>query len=553
MVAINNVTDLTITHGVAVVTLDYPPVNALSPAVLEGMFEAITTALDDSKVAGILLTCDGRTFIAGADLKSLGKVQPKVDFFDLQARIETAAKPTVAALHGTALGGGLEVALTFHYRVAVPSARMGLPEVTLGLLPGGGGTQRLTRIVGAGAALDMLTTGRQVDATEALRLGLVDHLVPEDDLRGGALAYVRELIAAGAAPKRVRDLEGAIQADRDDPGLFDRFRAEHARRLRGLDAPQAIVRCVEAAVCLSFDEGLAVERREFGKLLHGPQSAALRHLFAAERAAQKIPDLAADAPPPALRTIGIVGNGELAAALSKRAAKAGYAVVESDGADLVILAAAPGDWVARLDTTLRPDTLIAITDGLENLDALPNRHPDRLLGLGFARPPHRLLEIVRGAATHPAALATAMQLAKKLGKAAVVTRPTGIASPLATILHRQVQGLAGAHAALMEFGFTEDVGGEDGGVPAADTLKRVLYPVVNEAARLLEQGIAARASDIDLAAVTGLGWPAHQGGPLFHADLIGLATVVAGLEAMGIAPTPLLLKLASAGRTFTGS
>ena len=200
MTAINEGTTLTIEDGIAVVTLDFPPVNAMSPALMDGLYDALMAALADDAAKAIVLICAGRTFIAGADLKSLGKVQPKVDFFALQDSIENSPKPTVAALHGTALGGGMETALTFHYRIAVPSARMGLPEVTLGLLPGGGGTQRLPRITGAEAALDLLISGRQVGAKEALGIGLIDRLATEGQLREDAIAFAPEVAAAGNSP-----------------------------------------------------------------------------------------------------------------------------------------------------------------------------------------------------------------------------------------------------------------------------------------------------------------------------------------------------------------
>lgn len=248
MTAINEGTSLTVEDGVAIVTLDFPPVNAMSPALMDGLYDALMAALSDDAAKAIVLICAGRTFIAGADLKSLGKVQPKVDFFALQDSIENSPKPTVAALHGTALGGGMETALTFHYRIAVPSARMGLPEVNLGLLPGGGGTQRLPRITGAEAALDLLISGRQVGAKEALTIGLIDRLAAEGALREDAIAFAKELVDAGEPPKRIRDCEAKVAADRKDANLFERFRTSHAKQLNGLDAPQAIVRCVEAAV-----------------------------------------------------------------------------------------------------------------------------------------------------------------------------------------------------------------------------------------------------------------------------------------------------------------
>jgi 3-hydroxyacyl-CoA dehydrogenase len=326
MTAINEGTSLTVEDGVAIVTLDFPPVNAMSPALMDGLYDALMAALSDDAAKAIVLICAGRTFIAGADLKSLGKVQPKVDFFALQDSIENSPKPTVAALHGTALGGGMETALTFHYRIAVPSARMGLPEVNLGLLPGGGGTQRLPRITGAEAALDLLISGRQVGAKEALTIGLIDRLAAEGALREDAIAFAKELVDAGEPPKRIRDCEAKVAADRKDANLFERFRTSHAKQLNGLDAPQAIVRCVEAAVAGPWEKGLAIERTEFQTLLAGPQSAALRHVFMAERAAQKIPGLRADLPLIPVTKVGIVGAGTMGSGIAMAFLAAGFAV-----------------------------------------------------------------------------------------------------------------------------------------------------------------------------------------------------------------------------------
>jgi 3-hydroxyacyl-CoA dehydrogenase len=675
MTAINEGTDLVVEDGVAVITLNFPPVNAMSPPLVEGFYEAFLAALADDAAKAIVLICAGRTFIAGADLKTLGKTVPKVDIFTVFDTIEDSPKPAVAAMHGTALGGGMETALTFHYRIAVPSARMGLPEVNLGLLPGGGGTQRLPRITGAEAALDLLISGRQVGAPEALGIGLIDRLATEGRLREDAIAFAKELAEAGNPPKRIRDLEDKIVADRNDPELFARFRATHAKQLRGLDAPQAILRCVEAAVAGPWEAGTIVERAEFQKVLKGPQSAALRHSFMAERAAQKIPGLAPDLPLLPVNKIGIVGAGTMGGGIAMAFLAAGFPVtlieakqdaldrgtahiratlqsradrgkLTQDKADAQIAALTPSldlasladadlvveaifenlevkkDLFAKLSTVVRPDAILATNTSFLDVNAIAAAatHPERVLGMHFFSPANvmRLLEVVRAAKTGDAVLASVMALAKKLGKAAVVSGVCHGFIGNRMLAARQVQAdamlLEGVlpweiDRVLTDFGFPMgpfamlDLAGLDiGWEGEADTVKsrlvaagrkgqksgagyydysakqaspsqvtldviaglasaapgsvtlsdedilaRLLLPMINEGAKILDEGIALRGSDIDLAWITGYGWPAQTGGPMFHADVIGLRTVVEGLGKIGTEPSPLLRKLADEG------
>ncbi|MBA3055664.1 MAG: 3-hydroxyacyl-CoA dehydrogenase [Sphingomonadales bacterium] len=681
MAAISEGTDLTIEDGVAVITLDYPPVNAMSPALMDGLYDALTAALADDGAKAIVLICAGRTFIAGADLKSMGKVKPKVDFFGLQEAVENSAKPTVAALHGTALGGGLETALTFHYRIATPSARMGLPEVTLGLLPGGGGTQRLPRITGAEAALELMLTGKQMTAKNALAIGLIDRIASgEDSLRADAIAFAKELAASGKAPQRIRDIEDKVAADRADPGLMDRLRAKWARKIAGLDAPQAIFRCVEAALKGPWEAGLAVERKEFQGVLNGPQSAALRHIFMAERAAQKIPGLAPDLQQLPVRKVGVVGAGTMGGGIAMVFLGAGLPVtlVETTqealdrgiagitktlnqqvergrlkpeqvaaqlsalaptldpgalaDADLVVEAifenmSVKKDLFARLGAIVRPDAILATNTSFLNVDEIAGAapHPERVIGMHFFSPAHimRLLEVVRGAKTADAVLATVLTLARKLGKAPAVSgvchgfianRILGARQAPANHLVSQGVAPAAIDAASVDFGFpmgpfqmldlagldvaaeadtsgviprlvTAGRRGQKGGggfydydekrtptpSPAAlaiiaevtgqrpgskqlandQIMTALLFPMVNEGARILEEGIALKASDIDLVTVLGFGFPAHKGGLMFWADAVGLGAIVAGLKAAGIADiSPLLEKLAGEGGKF---
>src|SRR5688572_13509749 len=237
MAEINSVTDLSLEGDVAVITLNSPPVNALSAKVREGLFEGFKAAGADPAAKAIVLICEGRTFIAGADITEFGGAMAGPSLFDVQDMMENSPKPVVAAIHGTALGGGLEVALCAHYRVAVPSAKVGLPEVALGLLPGAGGTQRLPRIVGVEAALDMVTSGRHVPAKQALAMGLVDELAEEGKLREGAIAFANKAVAENKPLVKVRDNNAKLEAAKGKPEIFADFRKANARKFRGFEAP----------------------------------------------------------------------------------------------------------------------------------------------------------------------------------------------------------------------------------------------------------------------------------------------------------------------------
>src|ERR1700722_10365337 len=274
MSAINEVTDLANDGEIAILTLNSPPVNALSAPVRDGLAEGFKKAIADANTKAIVLICEGKTFIAGADISEFGKAPKGANLFEVLNGIENAPKPVIAAIHGTALGGGLEVALTCHYRVAVPSARCGLPEVNLGLLPGAGGTQRLPRIVGVEKALEMMTSGQHVPAKQCLEMGLVDELVEEGKLREGALAFAKKVLAEGRPLKRVRDLNDKMEAARGHPEIFANFRKANARKFRGFLAPEYNIRCIEAAVNEPFEEGMETEKALFRVLIEGPQSAA---------------------------------------------------------------------------------------------------------------------------------------------------------------------------------------------------------------------------------------------------------------------------------------
>jgi 3-hydroxyacyl-CoA dehydrogenase len=457
---------------IGVITVANPPVNALSHAVRQGIHDAIAAAQEDASKA-VLIICDGRTFIAGADITEFGKPPREPHLPDLCNTIEASSKLVVAALHGTALGGGLEVALSCHYRCAVPGAKVGLPEVKLGLLPGAGGTQRLPRLVGASAALDLMTGGNPIDAGQAAELGLVDHVV-DGDLRDAAFAWCRELVANDAEQRRTSEL-----AVEDVPaGALEEYRRTLARRTRGQIAPQKIIDCVEAALSRPFPEGLQFEREKFIECMKSPQSAALRHMFFAEREAAKVRGLSSDTALRDVNKVGVIGAGTMGSGIATNFASAGMQVVllevddEALGrglgiidrnyqggvkrgkmseeqalacrgritgttdygslsdADLVIEAVFENlelkqDVFGKLDAVCRQGAILATNTSYQDVDriAAATKRPQDVIGLHFFSPAHimKLLEVVRAEETADDVLATCMALAKKIRKTPVVS------------------------------------------------------------------------------------------------------------------------------------
>src|SRR5690554_5631155 len=293
MTAINDLVSYEAKGTVGVVTVNSPPVNALSQGVRAGILGGIQAGIANASVSAIVLTCAGRTFIAGADITEFGKPPREPSLKEVIDTMEASTKPVIAAIHGTALGGGLETALGCHYRVAVASAKVGLPEVKLGLLPGAGGTQRLPRVVGVPIALDLITSGEHVPAPKAHKLGLIDAVEGGDDIRQVGLAYARKLAAEGAPVRRVRDISDKVEADKGSD-VFDQFRAGLAKKARGLFSPFKCVDAVEAAFTLPFAEGLKRERELFKECMESPQRAGLIHSFFAEREVSKVKGLAKD-------------------------------------------------------------------------------------------------------------------------------------------------------------------------------------------------------------------------------------------------------------------
>src|ERR671923_2936974 len=325
MTAIPQSADLDRRGRVAVLTVNNPPVNALSQHVRKGLHDGLKQAVADSAAQAIVIACAGRTFIAGADITEFGKPPADPNLMAVLDLIEGSPKPVVAAIHGTALGGGLEVTLACHYRVGVKDARFGLPEVKLGLLPGAGGTQRLPRVVGVEKGLSMMVSGDPIRADEALKVGLIDEIV-EGDLTAAGVAFAEKVLNEQRPLRKIRDLDDKLAAVRGKPEVFANFRKSVARQTRGFRAPENIIKAVEAAVSLPFDQGLKRERELFVELLNSPESKAQRYFFFAEREAAKIPDVPADTPTREIRKAAVIGAGTMGGGIAMNFANVGIPV-----------------------------------------------------------------------------------------------------------------------------------------------------------------------------------------------------------------------------------
>lgn len=459
-----------IEDGVAVLTIDAPPVNALGHKVRIALCDGVDRALADDAAQALVLICAGRTFFAGADVTEIGKPILPPLLAAVMARFEGSSKPIVSAMHGTALGGGLELALAGHYRVAVPSAVVGLPEVALGLLPGAGGTQRTPRLIGVAAAVEMIGLGRPVKAPEALEIGLIDAVVPEGELEPRAIAFARAVVREGAPLRRLRDHAADLGLD-EAQVVFERFRAAHPELFIGVKAADGVLRAIEAAITLPFDEGLERERAISRELIATPESAAQRHLFFAERAAAKLPGA------------------------EKEQAGGAVAIVETDG-DLVAYRA-------------------ALAEGGD---------PAVLVGQCVSG---RVAEIVIGPDTAPSAALAAMGAARKAGLAAIFVAPrAGLvlgrlrAAFTASVAALEAEGVAAGDIAASgrAFGFRDALLPPGDGTASAAVERRLLAPVLAEAQAIVAQGVAKRASDVDFAMVRAGLWPLWRGGPAFMAE-----------------------------------
>lgn len=464
-----------IIDNIGVITVNNPPVNALSQALRAGLQAAVTAAQTDASEA-LVLICAGRTFIAGADITEFGKPPLAPSLPEVLVTLENSRKLIVAAIHGTALGGGFETALACHYRCAVASAKVGLPEVKLGILPGAGGTQRVPRIAGVKAALELITSGNPISATEASDMSLIDEVI-DGDLRAGAIRYAHDLVESGAPLKRIRDI--TIDASLLEPGFFENYRKKLAQRARGQIAPDRIVSCVEAAARLPMEQGLQVERELFVECLQSSQSRAMRHVFFAEREAAKIKDLPANTPVRDIKRVAIIGGGTMGGGIAMCFANVGipvtmleinaealerglgiirknYSITVQKGkmseaemaerlqlingttayadladVDLVIEAVFENPDIkkevfAKLDAVCKPGAIMATNTSYQNVDdiAAATKRPQDVLGMHFFSPANvmKLLEVVRGAKTADDVLATAMQIGKKIGKVCALSR-----------------------------------------------------------------------------------------------------------------------------------
>jgi 3-hydroxyacyl-CoA dehydrogenase len=462
-------------HGdIALAVIDRPPVNAIDASVRAGLLEAARRFGSDDALRVLLIACRGRTFMSGADLTELGSQIPPPPYAEVLAALEDCAKPVIAALHGTALGGGLEIAMACHYRCATPDARMGMPEITLGILPGAGGTQRLPRLIGPDQALELLLQGAPIDARRACELGLIDELVGENPIEGG-LAYARRLLQVGASTRPTRARTDRLRpiASIEIQSALDR----HARALRGRTTQHLVVRTVRAACELPFDEGLRLEAELSADSLQMPESRALRHVFFAERECSRVPGMDIAPHLAEMRRAAVIGAGTMGRGIAMALADAGIetVLVERDPAALergltairenyggtvqrgrldsqaaqkrvalirgtvefeqvreadLAIEAVFEDFelkksvLARLDELLPPDALLASNTSSLSVSALAGatRRPHNVIGLHFFSPANvmRLLEIVRGEHTSPQTIAAALALAKRLRKVGVV-------------------------------------------------------------------------------------------------------------------------------------
>jgi 3-hydroxyacyl-CoA dehydrogenase len=683
---------------VAVITLNNPPVNGLGFSTRVGITDGLSKAIDDPAVKAIVITGEGKAFSGGADIKEFGTAnasrEPRLPA--VIAAFEDSPKPVVAAIAGVCMGGGLELALGAHYRVAKSDAQIALPEVKLGLLPGAGGTQRLPRAIGLEAALNMIVSGAIVPAAKLKGTALFDDVTDGDPVPA-ALALAEKVVADKLPLKRLRDVK--IK----DPAAeaFLQFARNNVAAASGpYPAPAKCLEAVAASASKPFDEALRLEREAFITLMNSPESRALRHVFAAERAAGKIADLPEGTPLREIRKVAVIGAGTMGGGITMNFLNAGIPVVLLEmkqealdkglgiirknyensakkgkltaeqveqrmalvqptldytpfaDADLVIEAVFENMEVKeqvfrKLDEVCKSGAILASNTSYLNIDRIAafTKRPADVLGLHFFSPANvmRLLEVVRGARTAPDVLATCMALAKKIKKVAVVSGVCDgfIGNRMLSRYGAAAQGLINAGAlpqqidgALQKFGLAMgpfrmgDLAGLDIGwatrkrkaaeagmpmkaivadklceagrfgqktgagwyryeagkrdaipdplteqlineyrtasgiaprkVSDAEIVERCIYALVNEGARILQEGIAARASDIDLVYLNGYGFPAVRGGPMLYADTVGLPNVVRALHRFAAEPgadpswqpAPLLLQLAEAGKTF---
>lgn len=685
--------------GIAVITLNNPPVNGLGSVLRPGIMDGIKKADADAAVKALVIIGSTKAFSGGADIREFNtpKMNVPPSLPEINDAQDAFSKPMIAAIGGFALGGGLELALGCHYRVAAPKSQLGLPEVKLGLLPGSGGTQRLPRVVGAAQAIAMMTTGNAIPAEKAVSLGLVDEIV-QGDLLEGALAFAKKLVAGGKGPRRIRDM--TVKVDGEPKAFFEKARADVGKASRGFPAPLEIVACVEAAVAKPFDEGRAEERKRFQSLVEGTESKALRHMFFSERQTTKIPDVPEDTPARPIKSAAVIGAGTMGGGISMSFVNAGipvtvietqqaaldrgmatikknYANTVSKGrlaqadmdtrmalltpslkledakaADIVIEAVFERMDVKqalfkKLDAIAKPGAILATNTSTLDVDAIAaaTKRPQDVIGTHFFSPANvmRLLEVVRGKKTAKDVLATTMKLGKTIRKLPVVSgvcdgfignrmiekygqqslflldegcspaqvdaaakrwglamgpftmgdmagldigweirkrryqeRPNFVYSKVGDRIceagrYGQKTGkgwyayeagnrtpIPDPEADAIIEAYRKEIGVKSRKISDEEIVERLIYALVNEAAVILQEGIALRASDIDMVYLTGYGFPAYRGGPMFYASTVGLDKVVAAIKRFQKGYqgdvwklAPLLEKLAAEGKTFS--
>ena len=671
-------------NGVAIIEINSPPVNALSVHVRKAIVAGLEKAWADDAVEAIVIMCAGRTFFAGADIKEFGKPPMAPSLSEVLETMEAGSKPTVAVIHGTALGGGLELALHCNFRVAVPSARMGLPEVKLGILPGAGGTQRLPRLVGVPVALDLITSGRQFKAMQALDYGVIDAVTDEDKLRGDAIKFARKVIDEKWPVKRVRDRQDMVDPYKGNTEVFDTFRQKNARKFRGFPAPENIIKAVQAAVEMPYDAGKKRERELFSELQGSDAANAQKYVFFAERAVNKIPDIDKTMPVRDINTIGVIGAGTMGGGIAMNFLSAGLPVtlveqtqealdrglgvirrnyetsakrgrITSDevercmslitptisyedlsDVDLIIEAVfetmpIKKDVFGKIDKIVKQGAILASNTSYLDIDEIASAttRPEEVVGLHFFSPANvmKLLEVVRGKHTTADIINTSMKLAAKINKTPVLSRVgygfianrvMSVRRTHSTYLALQGNSPIDIDKVIYDYGFSmgpwqvldlvgldvlgrgsdevtvwgemvkrgrlgqknkkgiydyddnrnrtlspvaqevfAEVAAHHGIEPClVDTdemLARQIYPIINEGAKVLDEGIALRASDIDMACIKGYNWPTYRGGPMFWADTIGLDTIIAKLKEFeasygkDFTPSPLFERVARKG------
>lgn len=693
MSADNQIISTHINGDIGFIVSNNPPVNAISIGVRTGLVDALAALNADPAVKAIVLYCEGRTFFAGADITEFGKPRLSPTLQDVIVALEQSAKPVIASIHGNALGGGLEIALGCAFRVALASAKLGLPEINLGLFAGGGGTQRVPRLVGPEKALEFVLAGKPVLAQQAADMGLID-AVGEGDAQQAGEAFARRVIdeALPVVPVRARD--DKLAPTRADPSAFDALAQKLTARAKGQLAPAANVDSVRRSFTMDIDAALEADAMANRELMAGPQSRALRHLFFAEREAAKIPGLSPDAKARPVHKAAIIGAGTMGGGIAMCFAAAGIPVTVIDTTDealdrglervrgnfatsvkrgsisqeqmdqrLALItpatdrkAAADADIIieavfedmdvkkeifADLEKIVKPGTILASNTSALDVDAIASvlARPEDFVGMHFFSPANvmKLLEVVKAEKTSPDAILTAMAVGKAIGKVSVLSgncdgfignRMVAKRSAQAERLLQQGAFPPQVDAALTNLGFpmgpltTNDMSGLDVGYsirkrrgtpfpiadaivesgrlgqktgagyyryepgdrtpyPNADTealivetseklgitrrdiaedemVQRLLYPLINEGVRILEEGIALRASDVDLVWINGYGWPRHLGGPMFFADEQGLPQIVAALRKFSadtpndpsLQPASLLVELAESGTSF---